>query len=156
MNSFKIFNKLPDKSEFFSNKVWRVSKIKTLEEYHDLYLKADVLLLVHVLKKVIKTCLEYSCLDPCHYFSAPGLSFDAMLKMTGVKLDLISDIDLHLVIEKGMRGGISYISKRHSKINSNDSKEKIYIFYWDANNLYGWSMIQNLPNADFEWLSKKN
>ena len=69
-------------------------------------------MLAHVFEKFIKTCLEYYCLDPCPYFSAPGLSFDAMLKMTRVKLDLISDTDMHLFIEKGMRGGISYISKR--------------------------------------------
>ena len=63
-------------------------------------------------------------LDPCHYFSPPGLSFDAMLKMTGVKLYLISDIDMHLFIGKGMGGGISYISKRHSRVNDCDSEEK--------------------------------
>ena len=68
--------------------------------YHDLYLKADVLLLADVFEKFIKTCLNYCGLDPCHYFIAPGLRWDAMLKMTRVKLDLISDIDMHLFIEK--------------------------------------------------------
>ena len=62
---------------------------KTLGEYHDLYLKTDVLLLADVFEKFIKTCLEYYKLDPCHYFSSPGLSWDAMLKMTGVELKLI-------------------------------------------------------------------
>ena len=95
-----------------ANKVWRVFKIKTLGEYHDLYLKTDVFLSVDVFEKLIKTCLEYYCLDPCHCFSAPGLSFAAMLKMTGMKLDLTSDTDMHLFIKKGMRGGISYISKK--------------------------------------------
>ena len=95
-----------------ANKICRVFKIKTLGEYHDLYLKTDVLLLVDVFEKFIKTCLEYYCLDPCHYFSAPELSLYAMFKMTGVKLDLISDVDMHLFVEKRMRGGISYISKR--------------------------------------------
>ena len=103
MNSFKRFreDKLPDKSKFFSSlkesnisdkeyeraiNVWEVYKIKTLGEYHDLYLKTDVLLLVDVFEKFIKTCLNYYGLDPCHYFSSPGLSFDAMLKMTKIEL----------------------------------------------------------------------
>ena len=134
MNSFKRFNEneLPDKSKFFSSlkdsgvsekeydraiKVWKVFKIKNLGEYHDLYLKTDVLLLVDVFEKFVEICLNYYRLGPCHYFSSPGLGWDAMLKMTGVELDLISDIDMQLFIEKGMRGGISYISKRHSKLD---------------------------------------
>ena len=92
-------------------------KMKTLGEYHDLYLKTDVLLLADVFEKFIKACLDYYGLDPCHYFSAPGLSWDAMLKMTKAKLETISDIDVHLFIEKDMRVGISYITKRHSKTN---------------------------------------
>ena len=74
-----------------------------------------------------------------------------MLKMTGIKLVLISDIDMHLFIEKGMRGGISYISKRYGKANnkymwSYDSNEKSkFIMYLDGNNLYGWPMCQHLP-----------
>ena len=69
-------------------------------------------------EKLINTCLDYYGLDPCHYFSSPELSYDAMLNMTRINLDLISDIDMHLFIEKGMRGGISYIAKRHSKANN--------------------------------------
>ena len=80
-----------------------------MDEYHGLCLKTDVLLLADVFKKFIKTCLEYYKLDPCHYFSSPGLSWGAMLKMNGVKVNLISDIDMHLFIEKRIRGGISYI-----------------------------------------------
>ena len=106
-------------------------------EYHDLYLKTDVLLLADVFEKIIKTCLNYYGLDPRHYFNAPRLSWDAMLKMTGIKSDHISDMNVHLFIEKGMRGGISYICKRHSKVNDCDSEEKKSIIYWDANNLYG-------------------
>ena len=89
-----------------------------------MYLKTDVLLLADVFEKFIKTCLDYYGLDPCHYFSSPGLSWDAMLKMSGVELDLISDIDMHLFVEKGMRGGISYIAKRHSKIKDCGNNEK--------------------------------
>ena len=82
-------------------------------------------------------------LDPCHYFSSPGLSWDAMLKMTDIELDLISDTDMHLFIEKEMRGGISYIAKRHRKGNNkymkcyDSCKASKYIIYLDANNLYG-------------------
>ena len=101
--------------------------MKTLEEYHDLYLKTDVLLLADVYEKFIKTCLSYYGLDPCHYFSYPGLSWDAMLKMTKVKLEFISDIDMHLFIEKGMRGGISYNAKRHSKANNKYTKTMIVV-----------------------------
>ena len=120
MSSFKKVkeNRLPDKCKFFSSlkdcgfnekefqrliNVWKVFKIKNLEEYHDLYLKTDVLLLCDVFEKFIKTCLEYYCLDPSHYFSSPGLSWDAMLKITKIKLQLIDNIDTHLFIEKGIR-----------------------------------------------------
>ena len=125
-------------------------EIKKLGEYHDLYLKTDVLLLRDVFEKFIKTCLEYYCLDPSHYFSNPGLSWDAMLKVTGIKLEKIHDIDIHLFIEKGMRGGISYISKRYAKSDDNNT-----IMYWDANNLYGWAMIQSLPVSNFKFLTEK-
>ena len=83
-------------------------KINTIGDYHDIYLKTDVLLFADVFERFINTCLEYYGLDPCHFFSSPGLIWDAMLKMNGIELDLISDIDMHLFIKKGMRGGISY------------------------------------------------
>ena len=85
---------------------------------HDHYLKTNVLLLTDVFGKFINTCLKYYGLDPCHYFSSPGLSWDAMHKMTRIKLKLILDTDKHLFIEKGIRGGISYIAKRYSKANN--------------------------------------
>ena len=178
MNSFKRFNKdkLPDKSKVFSSlkdnciskedydgaiKVWNVFKIKTLGEYHDLYLKTDVLLLSDIFENFIKLCLNYYELDPSHYFSSPGLSWDSMLKMTGIKLQTISDINVHNFIEKGMRGGISYICKRHSKANNkymknyDSNKESKFITYWDMNNLYGWGMINYLSSDEFEFLTKK-
>ena len=134
MDSFKTFfdEKLPARCKFFSSfkdkcisekdylhtvNIWNVFKMNTMGDYHDLYLKTDVLLLADVFEK-FNTCWEYYGLDPCHYFSSPGLSWDAMLKMTGMKLELISDIDKHLFIEKGMKGGISYIAKRYSKANN--------------------------------------
>ena len=128
-------------------------------DYHDLYLKTNVLLSADVFKKFISTCLDYYGLDLCNYFSSPGLSWDAMLKVTRIELELISDIDMHLFIEKGMRGSISYIAIKHSKTNNkcmecyDSSKESIYISYLDANNLYSWPMGQYLPYSGFKWLN---
>ena len=99
-------------------KMWDKFEMKNMGDYHDNYFKKDVLLLADVFEKFIKTCLKYYELDPCHYFSSPALSWDAMLKMTDAKLEKISDIDKHLFIEKGLRGGISYISKRYTKANN--------------------------------------
>ena len=178
MNSFEKFSgdKLPDRCEFFSSlkdrcisekdyikaiHVWNVFKMNTTGDYHDLYLKTDVLLLADEFGKFIKTCLDYCELDPCHYFNRSGLRWYAMLKMTKIKLDLISDTDMHLFIEKGMRGDISYISQRYSKANNkymwsyDINEENKFILYLDANNLYGWAMSQYLPYSEFKWLNKK-
>ena len=112
-------------------------------------------------EKFINICLEYYELDPCHYFSSPGLSWDAVLKTTKIELELISEIDMQLFIEKGMKGGISYIAKRHGRANNkymecyDSSKENIYISYLDANNLYSWPMGQYLPYSGFKWLNPK-
>ena len=120
-------------------------------DYHNHYLKKDVLLLADDFEKFINTCLKHYGLDPCHYFSSPGLSWDTMLKMTGVKLEKIPDIDKYLFIEKGLRGGISYIAKRYSKANNEDmndydlKKPSIFITYLDMNNLYGRAMSEYLP-----------
>ena len=125
-------------------------------------MKTDVLLLADVFESFRKTCLEYYKLDPCNYFSAPGLSWDALLRMTKINLDLISDVNVQLFIEKGMRGGISYIAHRHAVANNkymknyNPERESSYIMYLDANNLYGWAMSQSLPFKDFKngWIQK--
>ena len=133
-----------------------------MRDYHDLYLKRDVLLLADVFEKFISTCLEYYGLDPCHYFNSPGLSWDAMLKMTEIELEPISDIDMHLFIEKGVRWGISFIAKRHGKAKNNlymQSNNVIepskFILYLDANNLYGCVVSQYLPYSEFKWLNQK-
>ena len=131
--------------------------IKTLGEYHDLYLKTDVLLLADVFENFRKICLAYYELDPCHYVSAPGLAWDACLKMTGVNLELISDVDMYNFIEKGLRGGLSVITQRKATANNkymkdyDNNKPDIYIPYLDANNLYGWAMKQYLPYGSFKW-----
>ncbi|KAL9982414.1 hypothetical protein ACROYT_G004452 [Oculina patagonica] len=177
MDSFDKFNaELPTKEEFYSilnnehisdkdykhaENVWKTFKIKNMGEYHDLYLKSDVLLLADVFESFRKTCLEYYKLDPCHYFTSPGLSWDAMLKMTDIKLELMTDVDMYQFIEKGMRGGISYIAHRYGKANNKYMKkydEKApskYIMYLDANNLYGYAMSQYLPTGCFRWLTQK-
>ena len=127
-------------------------------DYHDHCLKKEVLLLADVFGKFVSTCIKHYALDPCHYFSSPGLSWDAMLKMTDVKLENISDIDKVLFIEKGSREGISYIAKRYAKasnkyINDYDSeKPSTFITYLDENNLYGWTMSEYLPYGEFNWL----
>ena len=85
-------------------------EMKNMGDYHYHYFKKDVLFLADVFENFIETCLKFYGLDPCHYFGSPGLSWDAMLKMTSVKLEKISDIGKYLFIEKGLRGGISYIA----------------------------------------------
>ena len=92
-------------------------------DYLDHYLKKDVLLLAGVFEKFIDTCLKFYGLDPCHYFSSPGLSWDAMFKMTGVRLEKIVNINMYLFIEKGLREGISYIAKRYAKANNKYMKD---------------------------------
>ena len=87
-------------------------------DYHDLNLKTHVLLLADAFERFLNTTLEYYGLDHCHYISSPGLSWDAICKMTNIELKLISNTEMLLLIEKGMRGGISYISKRYSKANN--------------------------------------
>ena len=177
MDSFEKFNeKLPAKEDFYSilnNEhitdkdynhaldVWRTFSLLNMGDYHNLYLKSDILLLADVFENFRKTCLEYYKLDPCHYFTSPGLSWDAMLKMTDIKLELMTDIDMFQFIEKGLRGGISYIANRYGKANNRYMKEydekapSKYIMYLDANNLYGWAMSQYFPTGGFKWLTEK-
>ena len=117
--------------------------MKNMGDYRNHYLKKDVLISADVFENFIATCLTFCGLDPCHYFSSPGLSWDAMLKMTGAKLEKISDIGKYLSIKKRLRGGISYIAKRYAKANNkymNDydpKKPSTFISYLDMNNLYG-------------------
>ena len=178
MDRFEKFDKteLPTKEEFYSilnnehitdedyqhaKNVWNTFNLKSMGEYHNLYLKSDILLLADVFENFRKTCLQYYKLDPCHYFTSPGLSWDAMLKMTDIQLELMTDIDMFQFIEKGMRGGISYIANRYGKANNKYMKEydeKVpskYIMYLDANNLYGWAMSQYLPTGGFKWMTEK-
>ena len=130
--------------------VWKVFSIKNLGEYHDLYLKTDVLLLCDVFEKFINVSVKDYRLDTCHYFSSPGLSWDAMLKMAGVKLEKINNIDVHLFLEKGMREGNHIFQKYTVKVVI-----KKTIMYRDVNNLYGTvTNFDYLPYEGFRFLSK--
>ena len=103
--------------------VWNILKFKTFKDYHNLYLKKDILLWTDIFEKFISASLEYYNLDPTHYFSAPGLSFDAMLKMTKVELDKIDDPNMHLFIEESMRGWICVAVKKYLKANNEYFKD---------------------------------
>lgn len=109
---------ISDDNYAFVEQVWGEFNIGTLGQYTDLYLKTDVLLLADVFENFRATCYEIYKLDPAHYYTSPGLSFDAMLKYTKVEIELITDIDMFLMIEKGVRGGLSQCSKRYSKANN--------------------------------------
>ena len=140
--------------------VWDHFNCKTMRDYHDLYLKSDVLLLADVFETFRDLCMENYKLDPAHYYTAPGLAWDASLFKTGVKLELLTDPDMYLMVERGIRGGISMISHRHSTANNkymkdyNSNEESKYITYLDANNLYGHAMVQKLPTDGFRWMSR--
>ena len=148
---------LPPKSAFYSrltetdisdadyahaHEVWTTFGMTAFAEYHDLYMKTDVLLLADVFEQFCSTCMMHYGLDPAHYYTAPGLSWDAMLKMTEVELELLTDVDMHLFVESGIRGGVSMISGRHAVANNTylpdyDSiRPTTHITYLDANNLY--------------------
>ena len=163
---------LPPKEEFYSKlndedindddyqhaiNVWNTFECKTIRDYHDLYLKSDVLLLSDVFENFRKTCLYHYNLGPAHYYTSPGLAWDACLKETGQELQLLHDYDMLMMFEKGIRGGISHISKRYAEANNkymkdyNPDVESTYIQYLDANNLYGWAMSQSLPTHGFKW-----
>ena len=164
---------LPPKEEFYSRlndeditdedyqhaiNVWNTFGCKTIRDYHDLYLKSDVLLLADVFENFRKTCLKHYKLDPAHYYTSPGLAWDACLKETGQQLQLLHDYDMLMMFEQGIRGGITHISKRYAEANNkymknyNPKKESSYIQYLDANNLYGWAMSQQLPTHGFKWM----
>ena len=165
---------LPPKEEFYSKlndediseddyqhaiNVWNTFNCKTIKDYHDLYLKSDVLLLADVFENFRKTCLKHYNLDPAHYYTSPGLAWDACLKETGQELQLLHDYDMLMMIEKGIRGGITHISKRYAEANNkymknyDPQKPSTFIQYLDANNLYGWAMSQNLPTNGFKWMT---
>ena len=177
MDSEEKFNdtKLPPREAFYSKlsgkgitekdykhagDVWNSFKMKTFKEYHELYNITDVLLLADVFENFRDLCLKIYGLDPVYYFTAPGLAWDACLKITDIDLELLSDHNMLLMFEKGIRGGISIISNRYGEANNkymrkgfNKNKPSKYLMYLDANNLYGCGMSEKLPTHGFKWLS---
>ena len=177
MDSEEKFNdtKLPPREAFYSKlsgkgitekdykhagDVWNSFKMKTFKEYHELYNITDVLLLADVFENFRDLCLKIYGLDPVYYFTAPGLAWDACLKITDIDLELLSDPNMLLMFEKGIRGGISIISNRYGEANNkymrkgfNKNKPSKYLMYLDANNLYGCGMSEKLPTHGFKWLS---
>ena len=119
-------------------------------------------LLADVFEEFRNVCLENYSLDPAWYYTSPGLSWDALLKVSGVRLELLTDVDILLLFEKGIRGGVSMIPNRYGKANNKFMGEKFdpsqpskFISYLDANNLYGWAMMKPLPVGDFKWMDEK-
>ena len=139
--------------------VWNTFNMKSLKEYHEFYNITDVLLLADVFENFRDLCLKIYKLDPVYYFTAPGLAWDACLKMTDIQLELLSDVNMLLMFEKGIRGGISIISNRYGEANNkymkdyNKNKDSKYLMYLDANNLYGCAMSEKLPTHGFKWLT---
>ena len=177
MDVIEKFNdtKLPPREVFYSKlsgkrisekdykhacNVWNTFKMKTFKDYHKLYNETDVLLLADVFENFRNLCLKIYRLDPVYYYTAPGLAWDACLKMTNINLELLSDPNMLLMFEKGIRGGISIISNRYGEANNkymgnrfNKNKLSKYLMYLDANNLYGSAMFKKLPIHSFKWLT---
>ena len=175
MDSWERFNEteLPDKESFYSElnkegitdedyvhaqKVWDTFKINNLGEYHDLQVQADTLQLADVFEKFRNMCIEIYQLDPTHFLSAPGLAWQAFLKKTGVELELLTDNDMLIEHENGIRGGMCNAVYRYAKANNKYMKNfdenilSTYLEYLDANNLQGWTMCKKLPVSNFTWV----
>ena len=176
VNSWDRFNEtqLPPISAFYSNlnmssiseedyqhaqRVWKEFGIHNLGDYHDLYLRTDVVLLANMFEAFRDTCLKHYKLDPAHFYTSPGLAWHACLKCTGIKLELLTDPDMLLMFERGVRGGITQAVRKYaSAINKymedrfDPRFESSYLQYLDANNLYGWAMSQPLPTGGFKWV----
>ena len=175
MDNWERFNEtlLPSKESFYNNlnmeniddidyrhgnNVFKRLKLKNLGEYHDLYVQSDTLLLADVFENFRKTCLKVYELGPAHFLSLPGLAWQPCLKKTNVKLELLTDYDMLLMVEEGIRGGICHSIHRHPKANNkyienyDKNEESSYIQYLDTNNLYGWPMSQKLPVNNFKWV----
>ena len=131
-----------------------------MKNYNNLYNLSDVLLLANIFENSRNICMNHYGLDPVWYFSAPGLAWDATLNITNVQLELLSDTDMLLMIESGIRRGIATTSHRHAKANNeymgsdfDPVKKSKLISHLDANNLYSWAMSKQLPTSGFEWIT---
>ena len=140
-------------------RVWKEFGIRDVGDYHDLYLRTDVVLLANVYEAFRDTCLKHYKLDPAHFYTSPGLAWKACLKCTGIKLELLTDPDMLLMFERGIRGGITQAVRKYALANNkymgdkfDPKSESSYLQYLDANNLYGWAMSQPLPTGGFKWV----
>ena len=177
MNDFSKFKEksLPNKESFYNKlnqenvtdndykhaqQVWYTFNIKNLGKYHDLYVQSDTLLLADVFENFRNMCKKEYRLDPTHFVSAPGLAWQACLKETKVKLELLIDINMLLMFEQGIHGGICQSLHRYATANNkymkNFNKKTLstFLVYLDANNLYGWAMCKKLPIGQFRWVKK--
>ena len=176
MDSFDRFEEtqLPPKENFYSSltdesisdsdyqhaqEVWTTFNCRTIGDYHDLYLQTDVLLLADVFENFRRTALSTYKLDPAHYYTLPGYSWDCLLKCTNIEREQITEANMYLFIEKGLRGGIPMVSHRHAIANNrymenyNNEEPTSFIQYLDANNLYGWAMNEPMPTGNFQWVN---
>lgn len=164
----KFYNRLNDEhvnedDYKHAQEVYKLFKCKNFGDYHNLYLVSDVLLLADVFENFRNVCMRFYDLDPPHYFSLPGLAWDAALKMSKICLQLLDDYEMFMFVERAKRGGISVIVHRFAVANNKYVKVNVYdkesdstfIKYLDANNLYGWAMIQALPYGDFVWADEE-
>ena len=141
-----------------ANKVFKEFQLKHIGEYNDLYVQSDALLLADVVENFRNMCMKIYELGPSHFLPAPGLAWKACLNKTEVELELITDLDMLLMIEEGIRSGMCHAVHKYAKANNKYMKnyykkeESSYIQYLDANNLYGWAMSQKLPVNGFKWI----
>ena len=175
MDNWERFNEalLPNKKAFYSNlniknitdtdyihanKVFKEVKLKHLGEYHDLHVQSDTLLLADVFENFRNMCIKVYELDPANFLTAPGLAWQACLKITDVKLELLKKFNMLLMVEEGIRGGMCHVAYRYAKANNKymknyeEKEESSYIQYLDENNLYGWAMLEKLPVGGFKWI----
>ena len=175
MDSWERFSEtsLPSKKDFYSNlnmkyisdidyrhanNVFKGFKLENLGDYYDLYVQSDTLLLADVFNNFRDMCIKEYELDPGHFLSLPGLAWQACLKKSNIELELLTDYDMLLMVEEGIRGGICHSIHLYAKANNkymknyNKDEESSYIQYLDANNLYGWAMSKKLPVTGFRWL----
>ena len=141
-----------------ANNIFKKFNINNLGEYHDLYVRSDTLLLADIFENFRQSCLKNYELDPAHFVSLPGLAWQACLKKTNFELELLTDYEMRLMVEEGIRGGICHGMQHYAKGNNKymkdyDKKKKLsYIQYLDANNLYGKAMTETLPVRGFRWM----
>ncbi|XP_011062995.1 PREDICTED: uncharacterized protein LOC105151147 [Acromyrmex echinatior] len=143
----------------YATYVWQRFCIETLGDYSDLYLKTDVLLLADVFENFRDTCIESYGLDSTYYYTLPGYTWDVEIYYVDIRFELLTDIDIVMFVERGIRGGLSQCSHRYAQANnkyntsSYDPSELLtYLMYFDVNNLYGWAMSESLPYGEFQWV----